>query len=63
MEIATISFFLFLVSYALLFIGVLFMATIEELSSKTAAILLIGAFPFSAPVSVLIGLLFKILLV
>lgn len=63
MEIATISFFLFLVSYALLFIGVLFMATIEELSSKTAVILLIGAFPFSALVSVLIGFLFKILLV
>lgn len=63
MEIAMISFFLFLVSYAFLFIGVLFMATIEELSSKTVVILLIGAFPFSALVSVLIGLLFKVLLV
>lgn len=63
MEISTISFFMFLVSYVLLFIGVLFMVFEEELSPKMAVILLIGGFPVFTLLSVLTGVLFKALLI
>lgn len=63
MGIVTISFLLFLIAYVLLFLGIMAMLCTDEISPKIAVMLLVGGFPVFGALSILLGVLFKLLLI